>query len=158
MPSAAQWLFGPFRLDVADACLWRGDAMLSLRPKPFAVLAYLVAHAGQLVTKEALFEAIWPDTVVSDAVLKAHLRQIRQVLDDTAQTPQFIATVHRRGYQFIAPVTASDEPAVAPLPTTRRRKRRRCGLIDSDDPSPTVTAARWPAMASSSASPRRWCV
>jgi predicted ATPase/DNA-binding winged helix-turn-helix (wHTH) protein len=110
MPSAAQWLFGPFRLDVANACLWRGHELLPLRPKPFAVLVHLVAHAGQLVTKEALFEAIWPDMVVSDTVLKAHVRRIRQALGDTVQTPRFVATVHRRGYRFIAPVVAADEP------------------------------------------------
>jgi DNA-binding winged helix-turn-helix (wHTH) protein len=47
------------------------------------VLAYLVEHASELVTKEALTEAIWPATVVSDAVLKAHIRNVRQSLGDT---------------------------------------------------------------------------
>jgi predicted ATPase len=78
--------------------------MITLRPKVFAVLAYLVTHAGQLVTKEMLFDAVWPETVVTDAVLKACIRELRRVLGDTIQTPQFIATVHRRGYRFIASV------------------------------------------------------
>jgi DNA-binding winged helix-turn-helix (wHTH) protein len=89
--------------------------MLALRPKPFAVLTYLVSHAGQLITKEALFEAIWPETVVSDTVLKACIRQIRQVLGDTARTSRFILTVHRRGYRFIAPVTEVNQTPDIPI-------------------------------------------
>ena len=110
MPSPPQWTFGPFRLDLPNACLWRRNEMLALRPKAFAVLTYLVTHAGQLVTKEALLEAVWAETAVSDMVLKASIRQIRQVLGETVETPQFIATVHRRGYRFIAPVSIG-EPA-----------------------------------------------
>jgi DNA-binding winged helix-turn-helix (wHTH) protein len=80
MSPSPQWIFGPFRLDPANACLWRGDQLIALRPKPFAVLSLLVTHAGQLVTKETLFEAIWPETAVSDTVLKICIRQIRQAL------------------------------------------------------------------------------
>jgi predicted ATPase len=86
-----------------------------LRPKPFALLAYLVAHAGQVVTKERLFEAVWPEAVVSEGVLKDYINQIRKTLGDTPHRPQYIATVHRRGYRFVAPVTtlggSSAEPA-----------------------------------------------
>jgi DNA-binding winged helix-turn-helix (wHTH) protein len=142
MPSASQWLFGPFRLDVANACLWRGDELVPLRPKPFAVLARLVAHAGRLVTKEALFEAIWPDTAVSDAVLKAHIRRIRLALGDTAQTPQFVATVHRRGYRFIAPVTAVEgtaaEPAEAPTSADTATRAPATLVAPTHRPPPLV--------------------
>jgi DNA-binding response OmpR family regulator len=47
------WHFGPFRLDLAHACLWHAEQLVILRPKTFAILVYLVTHAGQLVTKEA---------------------------------------------------------------------------------------------------------
>ena len=107
MPPTSEWLFESFRLDPANACLWRGDHMIALRPKVFAVLACLVTHAGQLVTKEMLFDAVWPETAVTDAVLKACIRELRRALGDTIQTPQFIATVHRRGYRFIASVRSS---------------------------------------------------
>ena len=110
MSPTPQWIFEPFRVDPANACLWRGDQMITLRPKVFAVLAHLVAQAGQLVTKEALFEAVWPETAVTDAVLKACIREVRRALGDMAQTPRFIATVHRRGYRFIAPVTMEPSP------------------------------------------------
>jgi DNA-binding winged helix-turn-helix (wHTH) protein len=86
--------------------------MLTLTPKAFAVLQYLVTHAGQLVTKEALLAAVWPKMTVSEAVLKVYLSEIRKALGDTVKTPRCIATVHRRGYRFIAPVTEV-EPAEA---------------------------------------------
>jgi DNA-binding winged helix-turn-helix (wHTH) protein/predicted ATPase len=108
--SAVQcWSFGAFRLDASPTCLWRQGQLLPLPPKPLAVLAYLVARAGQVVTKDELLEAVWPETVVSEGVLKTCLAQIRRVLGETAQAPQYIATVHRRGYRFIAPVTVQEQ-------------------------------------------------
>jgi DNA-binding winged helix-turn-helix (wHTH) protein len=58
------WLFDAFRLDTDNACLWRATDTITLKPKTFAVLQYLVTHTGQLVTKEALLDACWPETVV----------------------------------------------------------------------------------------------
>src|SRR5215475_5326025 len=120
MPGTRQWCFGPFRLDPTTESLWRDEILLPLPPKPFAVLAYLVAHAGQVVSKETLLEAVWPHTAVTEGVLKTCLGQIRQVLGETARSPQYIATLHRRGYRFVAPVVEYTEavpasPAVPPL-------------------------------------------
>jgi DNA-binding winged helix-turn-helix (wHTH) protein/predicted ATPase len=102
---ALSWSFPPFRLDVSTGSLWRDDELVPLPPKPFAVLAALVARAGQVVTKDALFEAAWPDTAVTDGVLKGCIRQIRRALGEGAGTAAYIATVHRRGYRFRMPVT-----------------------------------------------------
>src|SRR5215470_13872833 len=113
------WHFGPFRLDLANACLWHAAQPVTLRPKTFEVLVYLVTHAGQLVTKEALFDAIWPETAVGDGVLKTSMNELRKALGETAKTPQWIATVHRRGYRFIASVTLTESAppaAVTPVP------------------------------------------
>ncbi|PON17589.1 hypothetical protein C2W62_12395 [Candidatus Entotheonella serta] len=99
------WHFGPFTLDIDNAYLWRDRQRIDLRPKIFAVLAYLVGHAGELVTKAELLEAIWPETAVGDGVLKISLVELRKVLGDTTKHPQFIETQHRRGYRFIASVT-----------------------------------------------------
>jgi DNA-binding winged helix-turn-helix (wHTH) protein len=104
MPGTRQWCFGPFRLDLTTESLWRDEVLLPLPPKPFAVLAYLVVHAGQVVSKETLLEAVWPNTAVTEGVLKTCLGQIRQVLGETARAPQYIATLYRRGYRFVAPV------------------------------------------------------
>ena len=108
MPPASQWIFGPFRLDPRNACLWRGAELVPLPPTAFALLHYLVTHAGQLVTKDELFAAIWPETVVSEAVLKVRMGEVRKALGETARAPRCIATVHRRGYRFVAPVTRLD--------------------------------------------------
>ena len=86
---------------------------MPLRPKTFALLVYLVEHAGQSVTKEALFDAVWPETTVGDGVLKTSLGELRKAGGETAKAPQWIATVHGRGYRFVAPVTM-DEVASPP--------------------------------------------
>src|SRR5262245_8025634 len=109
------WCFGPFRLDPATTCLWRGDQLVPLPPKPFAVLAHLVTRAGKVVTKDELFEAVWPEIAVSEGVLKTCIGQIRLALAETARAPQYIATVHRRGYRFIAPVTVREPSPTAVL-------------------------------------------
>jgi predicted ATPase/DNA-binding winged helix-turn-helix (wHTH) protein len=101
----------PWRVDWPNACVWQGDAMVRLPPKACAVLRLLVEQAGQLVPKEALLEAIWPEAVVSEAVLTVCIGELRKALRDSAKAPRFIETVHRRGYRFIGPL-----PAVAPSP------------------------------------------
>lgn len=93
--------FPPFRLDPINEQLWRGSELLSVRPKPFAVLRTLVEHAGRLVTKADLLKAVWPDTRVSEGVLKRYVRELREVLGDEAEAPKFIETLARRGYRFI---------------------------------------------------------
>jgi DNA-binding winged helix-turn-helix (wHTH) protein len=103
-------VFGPFRLDLRDERLWRGHEALPLSPKTFAVLRCLVTHAGQLVTKDALLEAVWPTTVVSESILTVAIRTLRRVLGDPVCTPRFIETVHGRGYRFIAPVSTTIPP------------------------------------------------
>ena len=112
--AAPHWIFAPFRLDLGNACVWRGTAQIALRPKTFAVLHYLVVHAGQLVTKDSLLAAVWPETAVSDGVLKDCMYELRRALGDSAQVPQFIATVPRRGYRFLAPVVESIDVVPGP--------------------------------------------
>ena len=99
--------FRCFHFDPISERLWRGTQAISLRPKTFAVLRFLIEHAGQLVTKEELLDAVWPDTSVSDVVPIVCVRELRQALGDQADAPHFIETVPRRGYRFIAPVAAA---------------------------------------------------
>jgi predicted ATPase/DNA-binding winged helix-turn-helix (wHTH) protein len=101
VPSEQQIFFGSFSLDLVNECLWRDDQAIAIPPKEFAVLLYLVSNPGRLVTKEELIEAVWPDTTVTDGVLKVSIRKIRAMLDDDSKSPQFIETAHRRGYRFI---------------------------------------------------------
>ena len=104
--------FPPFRLDNVNQCLWRRrdggqDECIRLTPKPFAILHYLVEHAGRLVTQDELLNAVWPNTFVQPEVLKTHILDIRSALGDSAKNPRFIETLPRRGYQFIAPVRSA---------------------------------------------------
>src|SRR5919202_1546137 len=108
--SSPQWRFADFRLDPDNACLWRGAQAIPLTPKAFDVLHYLVTHPDRLVTKDTLLDAVWPETAISDAVVRIAIGELRRALGDTAQAPRFIATVHRRGYCFFAPGNGGDPP------------------------------------------------
>jgi class 3 adenylate cyclase/DNA-binding winged helix-turn-helix (wHTH) protein/tetratricopeptide (TPR) repeat protein len=109
MSSSLQWVFGPFRLDPEHACLWRTAQAIPLPPKVFAVLHYLVTHPDRLVSKDELLDAVWPETAVSDAVVRVAIGALRKVLGDMAQTPRYIATVPRRGYRFLTSVASVAE-------------------------------------------------
>jgi DNA-binding winged helix-turn-helix (wHTH) protein/predicted ATPase len=103
-------VFDRFSLDLINECLWRGSEEIKIRPKAFAVLNYLLNRSGQLVTKEELLNAVWPETFVGDAVLKVTVRQLRELLEDDPKSPRFIETSHRRGYRFIGEI-AEQKPA-----------------------------------------------
>jgi DNA-binding winged helix-turn-helix (wHTH) protein len=91
-------------LDLGDERLWCGTQAITLRPKAFALLRYLVEHAEQLLAKDTLLEAIWPETTVSEVVLAVCIRELRRALGDDPKAPRFIETVHRRGYRFIGTI------------------------------------------------------
>ena len=118
MSPARQHSFGPFHLDPSDASLWRDDQAVALTPKAFAVLQYLLEHAGELAPKEAFFAVVWHDAVVSDSALKVCMTEIRRALQDDARAPQFIKTEHRRGHRFICPVQTLQSETVE-LATSR---------------------------------------
>ncbi len=107
MNSEPQLCFPPFRLDLVNEQLWRERQEIPLRQKTFAVLRYLVEHPDQLVTKEALLDAVWAGTTVSDVAPGVCVQELRRALGEDRQTPRFIVTVHRRGYRFIAPLTTA---------------------------------------------------
>jgi DNA-binding winged helix-turn-helix (wHTH) protein/predicted ATPase len=110
-------VFPPFRLDLRDERVWRRDEAIRLSHKAFAVLRCLVRHPGQLVTKDDLLATVWPEGMVSEAALTTAVRELRLALGDQARTPHFIETVHGRGYRFIAPLTATCLPPLAPAST-----------------------------------------
>jgi len=121
--------FGDYRLDPASGHVYRGDAVVPLTPKAFALLHHLVRHAGRLVTKAELMAAVWPDVFVGDAVLKSSIRELRKALGDDPQQPRYIETAHRRGYRFVAPVVTT-EPTMAPVLTQPRVSYARSGQVN----------------------------
>lgn len=130
MEPEREYCFGTFRLDPPNARLFCDQQTVALQPKAFDVLVYLVRHAGRLVTQDELLRAVWPDTIVGDSSLKSCIRQIRRTLGDDVGKPQFVETAHRRGYRFIAPLTAGIEsPAPAALPMTVRLPAAEVGRV-----------------------------
>jgi DNA-binding winged helix-turn-helix (wHTH) protein/predicted ATPase len=109
--------FGPFHLDAENACVWRGSEALHLTPKAFAVLSVLLAHPGRLVTKDELWQSVWPGIAVGDAALTVCIREIRRRLQDDARIPRIVETVHRRGYRLVAQ-TSTDTRAVRAAPAS----------------------------------------
>jgi DNA-binding winged helix-turn-helix (wHTH) protein len=97
-------LFGPFRLDTVNQCLWRAEARMPLTPKAFDVLRYLVERADRLVTQEEILDALWSETYVNPEGIRKYILEIRKVLGDQRRPPLFIETLPKRGYQFIAKV------------------------------------------------------
>lgn len=93
-------VFGPFVLDLVGARLLRDGQALNIAPKPWAVLCYLAQRPGQLVTKDALLDAVWGHRFVSDSVLKVTINALRQVLGEDAREATWLHTVPRRGYRF----------------------------------------------------------
>jgi len=98
--------FGPYTLDPAAYRLLRDAEVVQLSPKIIDLLLYLVARQPALVSKEDLFKALWPDVAVTDNALTQAVSELRQALGDDPSKPAYIQTVARRGYRFIAPVTA----------------------------------------------------
>jgi DNA-binding winged helix-turn-helix (wHTH) protein len=103
--------FDRFELDEADARLTRAGEAIMLPPKPFAVLCTLARTPRMLVTKNALLDAVWGHRFVTESVLKSAISEVRAALGDDPKQPRYIETVSRRGYRFIAPVSAPSQSA-----------------------------------------------
>jgi len=92
--------FGPYRLDTAKGILLRDGKEIKLRPKLFTLLVVLVQHSGQMLDKEQLLEAVWPDAEVEESNLTVSVNALRKTLGDEG----YIETVARRGYRFAVEV------------------------------------------------------
>src|SRR5262250_3276137 len=140
--------FGAFEVHLRSGQLHKHGIRLRLQDQPFQVLALLLEHPGELVTREELREKLWPvDTFVDfDTGLNNAIKKLRDALQDSAEEPRYIETLPRRGYRFIAqvengngdlPLSAAAEPrtdvrtapevvassefSVSPVPTPRVR-------------------------------------
>jgi Tol biopolymer transport system component/DNA-binding winged helix-turn-helix (wHTH) protein len=108
--------FGVFEVDLKGGELRRNGARVRLQEQPFQILAVLLEHPGEIVTRDELQSRLWPaDTFVDfDHSLNAAVRRLRDALGDSAENPRFVETVSRRGYRFLAPVSpvsTGDKPA-----------------------------------------------
>ncbi len=98
--------FGVFEFDFYTRELRKNGMKIKLAGQPVEVLAMLLEHPGELVTREELQKRLWPnDTIVDfDYGINAAINRLREALNDSADNPRFVETLHRRGYRFIAPV------------------------------------------------------
>jgi len=107
---------GPFRLDLADERLWRDEAPVPLGGKALALLRVLMDTPQTLLTKDELFDRVWPGLAVSESVLTTAVKELRRALGDDARRPTVIETVHGRGYRFLLPVEHVDRTPAAGSP------------------------------------------
>src|ERR1700741_4532679 len=105
--------FGQFVVDSRRRTLSRGDSPVSLTPKAFDVLLFLVQNPNRLVTKEELLQAVWGDTFVEEGNLTQYISHLRKALGDNSEDTRLIVTIARKGYQFTANVTVAEAAGTA---------------------------------------------
>jgi DNA-binding winged helix-turn-helix (wHTH) protein/TolB-like protein/Flp pilus assembly protein TadD len=96
--------FGPFRLDAEERLLFRSSELVSLTPKVFDTLLVLIENRGRLLEKDALMNAVWPDTFVEECSLAQNISLLRKALGEEHGGRQYIETLPKRGYRFMADV------------------------------------------------------
>lgn len=116
--------FGGFTLDTEVYALSRDGAPVSASPRQLDLLAFLLAHPSRLVTRDELFDVLWPDVTVTDNTLTQLVSELRTTLGDPTASPQFVQTVARRGYRFVARVDPEPPIPASPEPHVNVRERR----------------------------------
>src|SRR5687767_5137236 len=106
--------FGPFRLDTVEKQLFRSNQTVPLTPKTLELLILLVENHGHLVEKETVMSSLWPDTFVEESNLTQHVSRLRKALSEGSAETEWIETVPRRGYRFIAPLRNGEPAPVVP--------------------------------------------
>jgi DNA-binding winged helix-turn-helix (wHTH) protein/tetratricopeptide (TPR) repeat protein len=126
--------FSTFEADFHNGELRKNGVRVRIQSKPLAVLFALVERPGELVSREELYKALWPDEtfVDFDKNLSIAVNKLREALCDSATQPLYIETVPKRGYRFLAPIEDSDPPPP---------------LAPSSEPVPAARAWRWPLVA-----------
>ncbi len=123
-----RYRFGPFELDAHDRLLTTQGDVVPLTPKALDTLLILVELGGHVVTKDELIERVWPDSFVEQNNLAQNISALRKALGESVDGIRYIDTVPKRGYRFIAPVTAYEvtiDQDVAERDSTSRRRRGR---------------------------------
>src|SRR5258705_11274973 len=108
--------FGQFAMDSRKRTLSRADSPVSLTPKAFDVLLFLVQNPNRLVTKDELLQTVWGDTFVEEGNLTQYISHLRKALGDNSEDTRLIVTIARRGYQFTGNVTVTESADIARKP------------------------------------------
>src|ERR1044072_4444693 len=106
--------FGPFCLNVTERLLHRNAEVVPLTPKLIDTLVILVEHRGHVLTKDELIQSLWPDSFVEESSLTQNISLLRKALAENGNGGQYIETIPKRGYRFVAPVRELD-PSTAEM-------------------------------------------
>src|SRR6204780_5160606 len=128
--------FGQFVLDPGKRTLSRADSPISLTPKAFDVLLFLVQNPNRLVTKEELLQAVWGDTIVEEGNLTQYISHLRKALGDNPEDTRLIVTIARKGSQFTGDVTVAEaadpaRQAAVQVPAAERSLADRQSVLGS---------------------------
>jgi DNA-binding winged helix-turn-helix (wHTH) protein len=118
-PAQPRYSFGPFLLDPVEKVLLRDDEPVLLPPKALETLWALVERHGHILEKAELLNRVWPDTFVEEATLAQNIFTLRKALGDSAEGHQYIETVPKRGYRFVAPTRELADDAQQNKPTAQ---------------------------------------
>ena len=134
-PTNVSYEFGLFRLELREHRLLRNGAPIPIAGKAFQTLRVLVEARGNLVSKQDLMTAVWPETAVEENNLDRNISTLRKALGEQSNGRQFIETVPRVGYRFLAPVSESNSasPRIAPaaeISPSARQEIRFCVTPD----------------------------
>src|ERR1044072_5922860 len=102
--------FGPFRLNATERLLQRDAEVVPLTPKLVDTLVVLVEHRGHVLSKDELMESLWPDSFVEESSLTQNISLLRKALNDNGNSGQYIETIPKRGYRFVADVRELEQP------------------------------------------------
>jgi DNA-binding winged helix-turn-helix (wHTH) protein/tetratricopeptide (TPR) repeat protein len=142
--AACGYRFGAFTLDIGKRELWRAETCVTLQPKVFDCLAYLVEHRDAAVSRDELIGAVWGRADVTDNVLGQIIARARHAVEDTGDEQRVIRTVVRFGYRWVAVVDAirdaPEVPAPAPPPAVRVAVDLAAPAIDAAVPAPEARA------------------
>ncbi len=134
--TAMRYRFDDYELDDERYELRRAGASLTVEPKAFTMLAYLIQHRDRVVSKEELLEQLWPGTFGSETALTCYLTRARPAAGDDGTSQQVIKTVWGHGYRFVTPVEIGSEmaapPPRLPLPSDDRLAR----MLSPSTPAP----------------------
>lgn len=137
--------FGVFEVDVRAGELRKHGVRIKLQEQPFQVLALLIKRPGGLVTREELRQELWPaHTFVDfDRGLNKAMTKLRSALGDSAESPRYIETLHRRGYRFLAPVREHREDSRDLADPDRRNGDATHDLHSDSHAQREAPAGRW---------------
>jgi DNA-binding winged helix-turn-helix (wHTH) protein/tetratricopeptide (TPR) repeat protein len=125
--------FQGFRLDAGKRVLLEGGKVIPLTPKVFDTLLYMLEHAGETFSKEALMQAVWPDTIVEENNLNQNISMLRRVLGEKRGENRYIATIPGRGYQFTASVVSIGGASAKAESSTRGETRVALAVLPFDN-------------------------